>query len=1130
MILFSYSSKRTKNNKMPQRRESHDPIQQLTEVLQQVVGSNRAERISPFKHFKDTQPPEFRGTTDPAEAQGWIKEIEKSFRVAQTPDNLKTNFAAYMLKGEANFWWESVEQREDAVVIQWSRFKELFLEKYFPKCLENKMEIKFLELKQGDMSVTEYEAKFTELSRYALHHVQDEKRKARRFEQGLKPWIYQKVAVFELENYAAVVQKALIVEGSSEHYINYKEDRKRKGEDVGSERDGGKFRKVNQFKKMKGGNSAKGKEDKAEFGSNGCKYCGKKHGGVCTKRNNTCFNCGLVGHLAVACKKPKTNRCFKCGKEGHFAKECPQNEEKPHEEKEWKGSAGTQPRNKATARTFNMSVHDALEANDVITGTFMISSVNAYVLIDTGATKSFVSTQFVNNNKLQVEKLPETLYVETANEEVLMADSIVNKCPILINECQLFVDLIPINLKEFDAIIGMDWLHKHEACINCQRKLVTIKSPNGKKILFRGQKKQGPGRYLTIVQAMRHIQKGGMGFLAHIRDTSQSLPKIEEVPIAREFVDVFPEELPGMPPDREIDFAIDLIPGAAPISKTPYRMAPSEMKELMVQLKDMLEKRIIRPSVSPWGAPVLFVKKKDGSMRLCIDYRELNKVTIKNKYPLPRIDDLFDQLKGASYFSKIDLRSGYHQLKVKPEDVPKTAFRTRYGHYEFLVLPFGLTNAPAVFMDLMNRVFQDYLDKFVIVFIDDILIYSKTREDHEKHLRLVLERLREKKLYAKFSKCEFWLRKVQFLGHIVSESGIEVDPAKVEAVMKWETPKSATEIRSFLGLAGYYRRFIQNFSKIAEPLTRLTRKDVKFIWSEECESSFQTLKEKLVSAPILVLPDSSGGFKIYSDASHNGLGCVLMQHGRVVAYASRQLKDYEKRYPTHDLELAAVVFALKIWQHYLYGEKCEIYTDHKSLRYLFTQRELNMRQRRWLELLKDYDCTINYHPGRANLVADALSRKEKIRQITPSLKKEFDRLEIELVTSLQLKEKEKQESDKTLMEKILESQMRSSGKEKIEKLIKAEKNSDFHVNKDGIILYRQRVWIPSDSALKEEILDEAHNSRYSIHPGSTKMYQDLKRQFWWEGIKKDVAEWVGKCLTCQRSRLNTRGPADFCNR
>ncbi|KAG8490322.1 hypothetical protein CXB51_015498 [Gossypium anomalum] len=329
-------------------------------------------------------------------------------------------------------------------------------------------------------------------------------------------------------------------------------------------------------------------------------------------------------------------------------------------------------------------------------------------------------------------------------------------------------------------------------------------------------------------------------------------------------------------------------------------------------------------------------------MRLCIDYRQLNKVTIKNKYPLSRIDDLFDQLKGATVFSKINLRSGYYQLRVEESDVPKTAFRTRYGHYELLVMPFGLTNAPAIFMDLMNRIFRPYLDKLVVVFIDDILIYSRDETEHVEHLRTVLQILREKKLFAKFSKSEFWLREVRFLGHIVSGDGIRVDSSKISAIVDWKPPKNVSEVRSFLGLAGYYRRFVEGFSTIASPMTKLLQKNVKFEWTDKCQQSFEKLKARLTEALILVQPEPGNEFVIYSDASLTGLGCVLMQEGKVVAYASRQLKPHEKNYPTHDLELAAIVFALKIWRYYLYG-KANIVADALSRKSLFNLRAMNTR-------------------------------------------------------------------------------------------------------------------------------------------------------------------------------------------
>jgi hypothetical protein len=393
---------------------------------------------------------------------------------------------------------------------------------------------------------------------------------------------------------------------------------------------------------------------------------------------------------------------------------------------------------------------------------------------------------------------------------------------------------------------------------------------------------------------------------------------------------------------------------------------------------ELQEAGYVRPNSSPCGAPILIVQKKEGSQGMCMDYRSLNDVTVKNKYPLPRIEDLFDQMRGARVFSKIDLRSGYHQMKIIPSDIPKTAFSTRYGLYEFTVMSFGLTNAPAYFINLMNKVFMEYLDRFVVVFIDDILIYSKSKSDHEEHLRLVLQKLRDNQLYAKYSKCEFWIGEVPFLGHIISNRGILVDPAKVKEIVAWSIPTTVAEIRSFLWLVGYYRRFIEGFSKIAKPMTSLMEKGRGFKWDEKCQESFDQLKKRLMSPPVLVMPDLQKGFDIYCDACGQGLGCVLMQEGHVIAYASRQLRKHELNYPTHDLELAAVVNALKIWRHYIMGTKCQVYTDHKSLKYIFTQKDLNLRQRRWLELIKDYDLETHYHSGKANLVAEALSRKEHV--------------------------------------------------------------------------------------------------------------------------------------------------------
>ncbi|WVZ70349.1 hypothetical protein U9M48_019024 [Paspalum notatum var. saurae] len=574
--------------------------------------------------------------------------------------------------------------------------------------------------------------------------------------------------------------------------------------------------------------------------------------------------------------------------------------------------------------------------------------------------------------------------------------------------------------------------------------------------------------------------------------------------VVREFPDVFPDEMPGMPPDRDVEFLIELLPGTAPIAKRQYRVAPKEQELIKENKDELLGKEFIRPSSSPWAFPVLFVDKKDGSRRMYVDYRALNDVTIKNKYPLPRIDDLFDQLQGACVFSKIDLRSGYHQMKIRPSDIPKTAFITRFGLYEYTVMSFGLTNALAYFMNLMNKVFMEYLDKFVVVFIDDILIYSKTEEEHEEHLRLVLQKLREHKLYAKLSKCEFWLYQVPFLGHIVSKGGIMVDPSKISSV-----PEVVKEVRGFLGLAGYYRRFIESFSRIAKPMTSLLEKGAPFIWTKERQAAFYELKKRLTTTPVLTLPDLTKSFTVYCDASKEGLGCVLMQEGK--------LRKHKVNYSTHDLELAAVVHALKIWRHYLFGNRCEIYTDHKSLKYIFTQNELNMRQRRWIELIKDYDLEIHYHPGKANVVADALSRKSYVNmavafQMPLELCAEFESLNLGFVHHTTVATFE---AEPTLEQEIRKHQKTDEKIQEIREQIKVGKAPHFCEDEQGTVWYKNRICVPDVDSIKKLILSEAHDTAYSIHPGSTKMYHDLKERFWWYGMKRAVAEYVAVCDTCQ---------------
>ncbi|GJT73069.1 putative reverse transcriptase domain-containing protein [Tanacetum coccineum] len=528
--------------------------------------------------------------------------------------------------------------------------------------------------------------------------------------------------------------------------------------------------------------------------------------------------------------------CYGCGEKGHYKHKYPK---------------GRNHKNEGARGRAYVVVENPQQNPNVVTGTFLLNDHYACILFNSGAGKSFVSSMFTHFIDIAPAALNTSYEVELADGKVVSTNTVLRGCTLaLYNHC-FKIYLLLTRLGSFDVIVGMDWLSYHRAVIDCYEKIVRIPLLNGEILKVQGERPEKDPGSLACIKADEK--------------------KLDDIRVVRDFPKVFPDDLSCLPPVREIEFRIDLIPSALPVVKSPYRLAPSEMSELSNQLKGLQEKGFIRPSHSPWGAPVLFVKKKDDAMRMCIDYRELNKLSIKNRYPLLRIDDLFDQLQGACYFSKIDLGSGYHQLRVREEDIPKTAFRTRYGHFEFTVMPFGLTNVPVIFMDLMNRVCKPYLEKFIIVFVDDILIYSKSEEEHEVHLKTILDLLKKEKLYAKFSKCEFWMKEVQFLGHVFNRDGIHVDP-----------------------------------SKIAKPLTLLTQKNKTYVWGDKQDEAFRILKEKLCNALVLALPDGPNNFVVYCDASKQGFGCVMMQQGKVIAYASRLLKTHEKNYTTHDLELGGV--------------------------------------------------------------------------------------------------------------------------------------------------------------------------------------------------------------------------------
>ncbi|KAJ9525353.1 hypothetical protein QJQ45_003238 [Haematococcus lacustris] len=772
----------------------------------------------------------------------------------------------------------------------------------------------------------------------------------------------------------------------------------------------------------------------------------------------------------------------------------------------------------------------------VFTGSYKGNS--ARVLIDGGATGSFIDSAFCTKYGIQTAQKVSPDYISLADGHQQQSSAMIPNARFRLGTYKGEQTLHVTHLHDFDIILGKPWLAEINPRIDWKANIMRFRHA-GRQHTLRPPVKQpgttntsGSPLLISSAQLRTAISNNCPTFLVSITPADSNAETCHQVldcsPIVQEYADVFPSDLPhGLPPERSVDHRIELQQAKPPPARPIYNVSSNELAELKQQIGELLDKGFIRPSTSPYASGVLLVRKKDGSFRMCIDYRPLNRLTIKNKYPLPRLDTLLDRLHGAKVFSKLDLRQGYHQIRVAPEDIHKTAFRTRYGHFEFTVLPFGLCNAPATFQRLMNDVLHDLLDDCVLVYLDDILIFSRTPQEHLAHLRRVLDLLRKHKLYAKLSKCEFGMDQTSFLGHIVSASGIACDPAKVAAVQSWPIPTTVHDVRSFLGLANYYRRFVKDFSTIAAPLTTLTRADGHdkqgvVAWGQAQQSAFDALKQALVSAPILIAPDPSQPYTLRCDASSIGIGAVLSQGTgsaeRVVAYHSRKLLPAERNYPTHEQELLSLVEALKVWRHYLLGASFNLLTDNWATKHIQTQPRLDCRrQARWMEVLQEYDCIIDHIPGKQNIVADALSRRSDYQLLSVGRRTQRNPAQVTETTISVDQSRLRNIRDAAATDPQYQRHLAAALKGRARQFT-VQDNLLYHTGRGTPLLY-----IPA-GPLRTDLLCEAHNVPTAGHLGRDKTYLRLSRLVYWPRMAAAVHDYIRTCTHCQRNKSSTTKP------
>ncbi|PNX95310.1 hypothetical protein L195_g018500 [Trifolium pratense] len=818
-------------------------------------------------------------------------------------------------------------------------------------------------------------------------------------------------------------------------------------------------------------------------------------------------------HSEEAAERRAKGLCFKCGGKWHPTQhKCPERSlrllilgegEKINEDGEIVSMEGevSEGEEEEEVECKSMGVLGSMGGQSTMKIEGKISEVGVLVLIDSGATHNFISPQITTALGLQVTPMSEK-QIKLGDGHKITSSGICKNVTIQMEAVSVVVDAWVLELGGMDVVLGVAWLSTLGKVV-MDWKTLSMQFMQGSQVVKLHGQGNIQGSYLNSFLDNNHDQWRNEWWWAQYQqlEAKSSTTPIEFEEILQQFTVVFKECI-QLPPERTKVHHINLFPEHSAVNVRPYRYPHHQKQEIERQVNELLQAGVIQPSMSAFSSPVILVKKKDKSWRMCVDYRALNKATIPDKYPIPIVDELLDELFGSTIFSKIDLKSGYHQIRVHKDDVPKTAFRTHNGHYEFLVMPFGLMNAPATFQAIMNDIFRPFLRKFVLVFFDDILIYSKDVQQHKEHLHQVLTVLQTNCFVANLAKCKFGCKNVDYLGHIISGEGVSVDPEKIRCILEWPEPKSVKGVRGFLGLTGYYRKFIKNYGKLVKPLTELTKKD-SFKWSSEEREAFQHMKSVMASPPVLALPNFDLPFEVECDAAGRGIGAVLMQNKQPIAYFSKALSAGNLAKSVYEKELMALVLCIQYWRHYLLGKQFTVFTDHKSLKHLLQQRITSPDQQGWLAKLLGYQFEVKYKPGLENKAADSLSRC-------------YDEAEYSTLISYPT-----WVDRKRLLEEIAQDN-------EIQNLIVTlQANPDakpgYHVQ-NGMLFYHDRLVISQKSPSIPLLLTEFHCTPTGGHSGFLRTYRRLADTLYWVGMQKSVRDFVRACDTCQRQKYSATTP------